>query len=96
MDFVFLCSYEFLEWYVKKFEPDVNYVRNHQLTALSEVATNGDLKKFKFLLERGADIKLRANNRLNTIEWCQEVSENDGVKEIIKEIKTAANKTYKQ
>ncbi len=96
MDFVFLCSYEFLEWYVKKFEPDVNYVGNHQLTALSEVATSGDLKKFKFLLERGADIKLIANNGLNTIEWCQEVKDNDGVKEIIKEIKTATNKTYKQ
>lgn len=96
MDFVFLCSYEFLEWYVKKFEPDVNYVGNHQLTALSEVATNGDIKKFRFLLERGADIKLKANNGLNTIEWCQEVSENEGVNEIMKEIKTATNKTYKQ
>ena len=91
MDFVNLCSYEFLEWYLKKFSPNVNYIGSHQLTAISEVATNGDLKKFRFLFECGSDINLRANNGLNTIEWCNEVIENDGVKEIIKEIKTATN-----
>jgi len=96
LDFVFLCSYEFLVWYVNEFSPDVNYVENKELTAISEVATNGALKKFRFLLECGADVKLKGSNGLNTIEWCEEINTNNHLKEIIKEIKTATNKTYKQ